>query len=268
MALEYNSQDSSLDGEVHFLELGDLYVKRALCFPSRECRDYYERLKLLINDGFIYFLETGTRVMGFRFLGKGYSSVIVAAKSSRYGLGALKILRSDSRRRSLLNEARIMSLAQNLELIPRLFAYRDFYIFLELLPPGKCTPLHRVLENLVVIEDIETIRGILTNTLRQLFRLDNIRVDHGELNRPGGHLFYCENGRVVIVDWESARVVSKPVNLTSFASYLVFRFKYRGVLSRALNWREDKIISALRVYKSTYSSSDFSSVLSALGLEQ
>lgn len=267
MALAYNSQDSSLDGEVHFLELEDPYVKRTLCFPSEVCRDYSERLERLLSDGFIYLLETGTRVMGSRYLGKGYSSIVVAARHSKLGLGALKILRSDSRRKSLQGEAEILTLIQGLGVSPRLYSHGDFYIFLEILPPGVCFPLHRVLESLVVRGDFELTRSILINTLKKLHGLDRIRVDHGELNRPGGHLYYCEGGRVVILDWESAKTASRPVNLTSFVSYLVFRFKYRDVLGRVLNWRLDRVLTALKTYKSAYSSTEYGSVLNALGLE-
>jgi len=253
---------------VHFIELEDTYVKKTLCYPRSECPDYYKRLSCLLGDGFIYLLETGSLILGSRFLGKGYSAVVVAAKNTRYGLGALKILRCDSRRSSLLGEAEIMLRARDSGLVPRLYIYRDFYIFQELLSPCSCKPLSLILEQLIMRNRVEEVKSVLTYTLRLLFKLDCMRVDHGELNRPGGHLFYCNDGRVLAIDWESARVVSKPVNLTSFISYLVFRFKHRDILGKILNWRISDILQSLKVYKSTYSDSEFNKILSVLRLDK
>lgn len=264
--MEHTSEDTTLDGEVHFLVPEDSYVKRVLCYPRTECSEYLERIKLLVSDGFIYFLETGTSVLGARVLGKGYSSVVVAAKNTKFGLGALKILRTDSRRSSLLWEAEVLRRAQISGLAPRLYIYRDFYIFQELLSPRTCRPYSVILEKLVLSSDVRGVKRILAETMKSLFRLDASRVDHAELNRPRGHIFYCEDGRVIIVDWESAKISSKPVNLTSFTSYIVFRFKYRLELGELLNWNVEKILSALRNYKLTYSSIEFENVLSALGL--
>lgn len=266
MALEHISEDTALDGEVHFLVPEDSYVKRVLCYPRSECSEYFERIKLLVGDEFVYFLETGTSVLGLRVLGKGYSAVVVAAKNTRYGLGALKILRIDSRRGSLLWEADVLKRAQISGLAPRLYTYRDFYIFQELLSPRICRPYSVVLEKLVLSGDVRGVKRILAETMKSLFRLDVSQVDHTELNRPGGHMFYCEDGRIVIVDWESAKISSKPVNLTSFTSYIVFRFKYKVELRELLNWDVEKILSALKNYKLTYSSIEFENVLSALGL--
>jgi len=266
VALGYLGEDASLDGEVHFLELEDVYVKRALCYPRDECSEYPKRLKCLLEDGFIYLLETGSSVLGMRFLGKGFSAVVVVAKNSKYGIGALKVLRSDSRRSDLLGEAEIMVRAQRSGVVPRLYTYRDFYIFRELISPTTCKSFTRVLEELVTKNDLKTLKRMLTYTLRELFKLDSCGVDHTELNRPVGHVFYCEGDRVVIIDWESARVTSKPANLTSLVSYLVFRSRLRDVLKELFKWKVENILYALRTYKSTYSISDFEKLLEALGL--
>jgi len=267
VALEYLGEDAALDGEVHFLELEDIYVKRALCYPRNECSEYSRRLRCLLEDGFIYLLETGSSVLGMRFLGRGFSAIVVVARNSRYGVGALKVLRGDSRRRDLLGEAKIMMRAQRSSVVPRLYTYRDFYIFRELVSPTKCRSFTRVLEELVVRGDLEALRKLLAHTLRELFQLDSYGVDHTELTRPAGHVFYCEGDRVVIIDWESARVTSKPANLTSLVSYLVFRFRLRDALKELFKWKIESILHALRAYKSTYSTSYFERVLEALGLD-
>jgi putative serine/threonine protein kinase len=266
VALEYISEDTALDGEVHFLVPGDFYVKQVLCYPRSDCSEYSERIKPLLDDGFIYFLETGTSVIGIRVLGKGYSAIVVAAKNTKYGLGALKILRIDSRRSSLLWEVEVMKRAQISGLVPRLYTYRDFYIFQELISPRICKPFSVVLEKLVLNGDVRGVKRVLVDALKSLFKLDVSGIDHTELNRPGGHMFYCEGDRVVVIDWESAKISSRPVNLTSFISYIVFRFKYRVELGELLNWSIERILSALRNYKLTYSNIEFENILSALGL--
>ncbi|MEM1843183.1 MAG: serine/threonine protein kinase, partial [Desulfurococcaceae archaeon] len=87
--------------------------------------------------------------------------------------------------------------------------------------------------------------------------------DHTEINRPHGHVLYCD-GKVKVLDWESAKITERPTNLTSFTSYLLYRFKYAQGLEKLLGYSRDRVLKALREYKTTYSREAFNELLHSL----
>lgn len=257
-----------MDGEVHYLSQPDSFVTRVLCYPYETCSSLEYRLKTLVNRGFTYFLSTGKNIMGMRVLGRGYSSIVVAAHHSAYGVGALKLLRLDSRRNSLVHEAEMMRVAQPSGLPPRLYTYGDFYVFYELLPLHACKPYPSVLESLLATGRTRELVDLLKSTLLSLHVLDSLRVDHTEINRLHGHVFYCDDGSVRVLDWESARFSKKPSNVTSFVSYVLYRFKGSSALQAVLKYDTGRVLSALRNYKSSYSREALSEILRSLSLEE
>lgn len=265
MAVWFHMENSELDGEVHFLVNKDPFVRKALCYPLDTCGEIDKRINMLIGDGFSYLLETGIRVPGLRALGKGYSSLVVVANNVKYGIGALKVLRIDSRRDSLLKEASILKAIRDINISPRLMLFRDFYVFYELQSPVKCKPYTYILTMLISNRNVPELKKLLMNTTNLLYSLDEKKIDHTELNRINGHVLYC-NGTIKIIDWESAKFAEKPANLTSFVSFLLFRFKYSRELRELLHISEDNIIEALREYKESYSFQSFNRLQKAMSL--
>jgi putative serine/threonine protein kinase len=256
-------EDTGLDGEVHFLKSMDPYIARVLCFPRDQCSDLHVKTSTLINDGFVYLLETGVDVHGLRLLGRGYTAVVTIAYHSKLGLGSLKLLRVDSRRSSLIREAEFMKQAEPTGLPPRVYLYRDSYVFYELLPPHECRSFTTVLNELVSSGKVNELKELLLSTLKSLHHLDCLGIDHSEINRPGGHVFYC-NGLIKVIDWESSRLSRKPVNLTSFTSFLLYRYKYASKLRELLKFDLDKVIKALRRYKTSYSLDSFNEIIETM----
>ncbi|WP_276814990.1 serine/threonine protein kinase [Desulfurococcus amylolyticus] len=261
-------EDPYMDGEVHFLVNypRDEYIYRVLCFPACNRRDLIvERTLELIKEGFIYLLETGQVIHGVRVLGKGYSSIIVVAYHARHGLGVLKIRRTDSRRDDLSREAEAMMRASGSGVTPRLYMYSRDYLFRELVNPVTCRSLEALLTDLFRTGDMDRVKQVIYEVLVALNRLDSIRIDHTELNRPGNHVFICPDG-MKIIDWESARRSVKPSNLSSFISYLLYRFRYRSELISRLGLEREKILRLLRRYKAEYSLEALGEIIDSMHL--
>ncbi|MEM1639512.1 MAG: serine/threonine protein kinase [Desulfurococcaceae archaeon] len=259
-------ENTSLDGEVHFLRKPDSYVSKILCFPMSACDDLRDRLGVLLEDGFIYLLESGVKIHGLRILGRGYTAVVVVAYNSTHGLGSLKLLRSDSRRSSLVKEAEIMKLVETTGLSPKVYLYKDFYVFYELLPPHICKSITFILDELIINNRVDYLKRLLYNMLKSLHQLDQLGVDHSEINRPDGHIFYC-SGSIKIIDWESARVSRKPSNLTSFISYLIYRYKYASRIREVLKIDTSIVLNLLRSYKTYYSIELFDEIARSMSLQ-
>lgn len=167
MGFRVYHEDTFLDGDVHFIVEGlrDEYLKKVLCYPSCSDNIIAERITRLLEDGFVYILETGSMIHGIRVLGKGYSSVTTVAFHRKHGIGALKIRRMDSRRSDLSREAEAMLKAEPSTVVPRLYLYSKDYLFRELVDPVKCLPVERILEESITSGDIEAVKNTLHSIL-------------------------------------------------------------------------------------------------------
>ncbi len=232
-------KEAGVDGVLHRLEQGDEYIRFVTCFPRSYCSDdvLYERLRWLRKLGIEYFVETGRVFLGYRVLGKGYSSITVLGKHRDHGIVAVKIRRLDSRRKTLEYEGMVLDYLSPTGFVPYLYVWSRDFIVMEYV---GCSDL---VDYLYSIGDDERIH-ILRRTLSSLYILDLFGIDHTELNRPHGHMFWC-GSTIKVIDWESARPLSKPHNLTMFASYIFIR---RNILN--MNDEElDHVKKLLRLYK-------------------
>lgn len=250
---------------MYFLERLDHYVQRVLCYPMHTCILLEKRIQALLEDGFIYLVSTGRRIQNLRILGKGYSSIVTIAHHRKAGIGSLKILRIDSRRDSLEREGEFLRMIEDIGIAPRVILYRDFYLFYELLPPHKCRPLIDYLDIQVVNGVLDEVKRLLHRVVDALYSLDKRRIDHTELNRPGGHIMYCD-GLIKVLDWESARITPKPTNLSSFISYIIFRYHNADKLRRLLDIKSNEVILNLRIYKERYDEESYRKLINAMSL--
>ncbi len=259
----FHSKKTFLDGKVHRIIDRDDYIYFILCFPRKECSEITYRINSLVNDGFEFLVEYGKPVQGYRIIGKGYSSIAVIAYNKYYGYGLLKIRRLDSRRSSLEYEGMIMDYLDKTGYVPQIFLWRKDYIFMEYLE--NCVDLvHKITEYLLENKNKE-LRYIMRKTLSALYLIDFLGIDHGELNRPYNHIYWC-NGIVKIIDWESSSYGRKTHNLSSFLSYILYRYMYRDKLIRTMERSVDIDIirSQLKAYKKKVSIKTVSRIIRLL----
>lgn len=159
----------------------------------------------------VNLLEEGKVVLnGRKVLGKGTRSIVVCCDFSGMRAAA-KIRRADSPRSSQVHEARILTLANSVGVGPRLLAHTKNVLILELV------------EGIPLIEqsklgDDELAEGV-SDALQQAKKLDSIGVDHGELSRPGRHV-YIKGGKAKLLDFDSASMNRRPHNFNSLYSAL------------------------------------------------
>lgn len=235
-----------MDGDLHQISHNDEYSRFILCFPKEECNELRHRVDTLVRTGFTYFVEKGINVLGYRVIGKGYSSINVLAINKYYGIGLLKIRRLDSRRKSLEYEGMILDFLDITGYVPKLYMWSRDYVFREYL--HNCIPINDALVKYVENKRIDLVINILRKTLSALYLFDKLGIDHTELNRPFNHIFWCEEYNVKVIDWESSRLKRKTHNLTSFVSFLIYRFREKPYNELFLRVRKE-ISHILREYK-------------------
>jgi len=196
----------------------------ALCYPlhDRDCAE--KRLSKLKGVGVL-------RVV--RLLGKGHSSTVLEVELASGARAALKILRIDSKRDSLLQECSLMKKAY--PLAPEVITCGDDYVVMELVSGTPAVDTLKLGENIVtnVLKILSSGRG-----------LDILGVDHEELSRADKHVVITHRGTVKILDYESASPSDHPRNLCRLISWTLHR-----VLG--LDLRSTEIASLLRKYKET-----------------
>ena len=230
-----------MDGKLHLLDPHDEYIRFTLCYPfHRGCDDRIisGRLGFLSLRGVRYLIESGKDIMGFRVLGKGYSSIIVKALHRSGDVIAVKIRRLDSRRGSLELEGMVLDYLQPLHIVPRIYFWGKDVIGMEYI---ECESVVEYLKRMAETSLKKFIK-VLVKMFSNLYILDLFQIDHGELNRPHGHMFWCGD-HLKIIDWESARYRVNPHNLTMFASYIFIRSSIVGIIDK------DRVIGILKVYK-------------------
>ncbi len=245
MGCRFRVKEACLDEELHTLESIDEFVRFVLCYPPNYCREdvLHYRVDALTKTGVKgLFSFGGTELHKHKVLGKGYSSIAVLALYDS-SIAVAKIRRLDSRRSTLEREAVILEYIEPYRVSPRIYCWSRDYVILEYI---KGYSLVKAVEESIEDNEINIARLVLAKALVKASILDQIGIDHGELNRPGEHVLY--NGDIYFIDFESASNIRKPRNLTSLASYFLIRWRYRDkILCR--NYSRKNIISRLQLYK-------------------
>ncbi len=224
------------------IPISDNELINLICYPSlsEDCIKF--RARSLAALGIECILSDGrTNIGSVRVLGKGHSAVVVKVRHRKYGEAVLKLRRSDSKRESLIPECRLMRLA--VPIAPRPFACNDDFIVMEVVDG---THLEDIIKGIISCRDAVLLT---IKVLSGAFWLDSIGIEHKELSIAGKHVMLTKDGRVKIIDYESASHHSNPCNLCSLFSWLIVR---RKVLRRFCQVSEDFIqdlIQLIRKYK-------------------
>lgn len=159
-------------------------------------------------------VELGGRLIWgpVRILGKGTNGVVVLCRSPHGDIYACKIRRGDAQRPHLLEEARYLKMANGVGVGPRLYAYTKDVLVMEYM---KGTPVAEWWSR----ADPMMKRAFVEDLLRQARALDAIGLSHGELSRPGDHILASDEGKAVILDFESASL-GRARNVTQVANML------------------------------------------------
>jgi putative serine/threonine protein kinase len=230
-----------------------------LCYPKANEAELESRLMELREHG-INAVEFAGETSAFNVpvLGKGFVGIVVIAYLDGQRV-ALKIRRVDADRLGLQHEARMLGKANYVQVGPTLKGVSKNFLLMQLID-GALLPAW-----LGVHKETEHVRGVLNEVLEQCWQMDNIGLDHGELNKAPKHIIVDKQRKPWIVDFETASIDRKPANLTSICQFL---FTGGGAVARMVastlgERNREKIISALRRYKNDRTRENFNHVLGA-----
>ena len=234
---------------------------RILTYPSTDPEAAKARIRELSEIGISALRFRGvTQIGGIPVLGKGCVGIVTQARFEGK-LVALKIRRLDADRPSMSAEARLLRLANSVNVGPRLISATRNFLTMELF---QGIPLFRWAEHSK--GGGRVVRELVARLLTCCFMLDSIGLDHGELSHAPRNVLVNRFGQPCIVDFESASTARRVANVTSLLQYFLF-----GRVSKTLHASQifpdrRNIVKALGDYKHEGSVESFQSVLAALGL--
>jgi len=188
-------------------------------------------------------------------LGKGYVGVVVIAHVGGERL-ALKMRRLDADRVDLTHEAEMLQKANLIGVGPKFIAVSKNFLLSELI--DGCLLIEWLLG-----QGRTAVRRIVLDILEQCWRLDEAGLDHGELSKAPKHILVNHAGKPFIVDFETASVMRRVINVTSVCQFL-FQGNSKACKTIADTRGErdrDKLITALRHYKKERNRINFNQIL-------
>jgi len=189
-------------------------------------------------------------------LGSGFGGVVVVAYVGEQRL-ALKMRRMSRKRDDFSHEADMLQKANEVGVGPKFVASSKNFLLFQLINGS-------VLFNwLVRHKNAIAFRTVLGDILEQCWRLDVAGIDHGNLSPAPKHLLIDKTQKAFIVDFETASVKRKVLNITSVCHYLFIEDNIVSRLIFEVLGKKDvnKIIIMLRKYKKERSRNNFESLL-------
>jgi putative serine/threonine protein kinase len=230
-----------------------------MCFPNPSKTELQSRLEELGSLGVSALEFSGSASLfgvGVPVLGKGFVGIVVIGHLNGQRV-AVKIRRSDADRADLLHEAQMLSVANSVNVGPKLTAASKNFLLMRLIDGGLIT------DWLETNKDAATVKRVLGEVLEQCFKLDQAGLDHGELSKAPKHLLVDKAQKPFIVDFETASVERRVANVTAVCQYLFSGNSSAAKILAKIFGEKDrfKLIDALRSYKKNPTRDQFEALL-------
>ncbi len=185
-----------------------------VCYPRTNPTEIQKRIEeLRRHDVSAIEFDGKTSASNIPVLGKGYVGVVVVAQMKGQRV-ALKMRRIDADRTDFSHEADMLQKANEIGIGPKFIAASTNFLLSQLVDGD-------LLEDwLETHKDKELIRKVLVDILEQCWRMDEIGLDHGEISKAPKHLLVDKMDRPFIVDFETASIMRRAINVTSVCQFL------------------------------------------------
>ena len=248
------------------IDINSPIVQHLISYPKFDHFVYQERIKELIDLGIEEIIFSGpTKIDNLDILGKGHSGIVVKVNTNRGKNLALKIRRSDSPRKNSHEEAKMMIIANILDIGPKLIDLKKDFILMELIDGKKISLWIDEQSNCNNLISKQAVKKLINEILEQCYHLDGIYLDHGELTRLDNHIIISYEKKGVIIDFESSSINRKTTNITSITHSLILGGLLAKKIKKILDFKkEDLMVENLREYKREKNRKNFEKIISLI----
>lgn len=197
-----------------------------------------------------------TNASNIPVLGKGYVGVVVVANVKGQKI-ALKMRRIDADRLDFTHEAEMLQKANAIGVGPKFIAVSNNFLLSQLIDGD-------LLEDwLQTPREKGLIRKVLVDILEQCWSLDEAGLDHGELSKAPKHLLVDKMDKPFIVDFETASIVRKVINVTSVCQFLFMGNSRAAKMLDEIFGKKNRLslISGLKKFKKNANRKNFEDLL-------
>ena len=235
--------------------------KKILAFPKVKESEIKNRIVELKKLGISHVSFTGPLQIGkCHILGKGYVGMVILAKKSGNNV-ALKIRRADSPRKNMSDEARLLKIANKINIGPKFIKNSKNFLVMELIDGEKIIDCAKNSKT-----KSKDLYHVINNVLRECYLLDNVGLDHGELSTIDKHVIVGKN-RNTIIDFESSSTKRIPSNVSAATQAIFIGTGLAKIIRKKIHVpRRDKIIRLVRNYKKLRTQQSFDDLLHGLKL--
>jgi putative serine/threonine protein kinase len=228
-----------------------------VCYPRANPSAMQDRILELQQLGVTAVEFSGkTSASNIPVLGKGYVGVVALAFVDGQRV-ALKMRRIDADRESLEHEAELLVKANGIHVGPKFLAVSRNFLLMQLIDGDLLQ------DWLETCRDKQLTRKVLVDILEQCWRLDEAGLDHGELSKAPKHLLVNGADEPFIVDFETASLERKVINVTSVCQFLFQgNSEVAGIISMMFGKKDRaQLIGALKRYKKDRNRANFEEIL-------
>ena len=236
---------------------------KILGYPKASKRQIKSRIleleKLKIKSISLY----GPTTIGkLAILGKGYVGVVVLAKKGTKEI-AIKIRRTDSQRKEMKREAKLLETVNSVNVGPRLYDVSKNFVVMEYLEGEK---IGDWIKNLNGKGSVKRLKLVIKSVLEDCYQLDQIGFDHGELSSISKHVIVGIT-KPTLIDFESSSTKRRVSNVTSITQAIFIGSGIAKMIQRFYKVpSKEEIIEVLRSYKQDQSRKNFEELMSVLKL--
>jgi putative serine/threonine protein kinase len=228
-----------------------------VCYPRTNPKEIQKRIEELRQQGISAVEFIGkTSASNIPVLGKGYVGVVVVAHTKGQRV-ALKMRRIDADRPDFTHEAQMLQKANAIDVGPKFIAVSSNFLLSQLIDGD-------LLEDwLETHNDKRLIRKVLADILEQCWRLDEAGLDHGELSKAPKHLLLDKADNPFIVDFETASIMRRVINVTSVCQFLFMGNSKAAKMLNEVFGKKNKVelIAALKNFKKNENRNNFEGLL-------
>ena len=228
-----------------------------VCYPRTNPAEIQKRLDELRQHGVSAIEFTGkTSASNIPVLGKGYVGVVVVAHAKGQRV-ALKMRRIDTDRPDFTHEAQMLQKANAIGVGPKFIAASKNFLLSQLIDGD-------LLEDWLETQlDKILIHNVLVDILEQCWRLDEAGLDHGEISKAPKHLLVDNADKPFIVDFETASIIRKVINVTSVCQFLFIGNSKAAKMLNEVFGKKNRIelIATLKNFKKNENRKNFEGLL-------
>ena len=235
--------------------------KKILAFPKVKESEIKNRIVELKKLGISHVSFTGPLQIGkCHILGKGYVGMVILAKKSGNNV-ALKIRRADSPRKNMSDEARLLKIANKINIGPKFIKNSKNFLVMELIDGEKIIDWAKNSKT-----KSKDLYHVINNVLRECYLLDSVGLDHGELSTIDKHVIIGKD-RNTIIDFESSSTKRISSNVSAATQSIFIGTGLAKIIRKKIHVpRRDKIIRLVRNYKKLRTQQSFDDLLHGLKL--